>query len=450
MDLFDQQINEYLEKNAPLAYRLRPKKIEDFIGQNEIIGPGRILRRAIEQDLIQSAIFWGPPGSGKTTLAEIIANITKKHFVKLSAVSSDIAEVRRVISGAKDRNIMDNLGTVVFIDEIHRFNKNQQDALLPAVEEGLITLIGATTENPFFEVNAPLLSRSRIFQFKPLNKEEINQIYTRALTDKEKGLKKYNLKIEKKAKEHLLNSANGDARLLLNALEFLAIAVEEGKNKERNVSIEEAEEAVQKRYVAYDKSGDDHYDTISAFIKSIRGSDPDAAVFWLSKMLYAGEDPKIIARRLIISASEDIGLADSNALNIAVSAAQAVDFVGLPEARINLAQATIYLALAPKSNSSYLAIKKAFDDVEKKHAIEVPDRLKDSSYKGAKFIGHGQGYLYPHDYENHYIDQEYLPSNLKDARYYQPTAEGEEKIKVSQWLKRKNVENKKQRSEKKG
>lgn len=423
MDLFDQRRDKILEEKAPLAARMRPQSLEDFYGQEHIVGKGKILRRAIEADNVSSLILYGPPGSGKTALAQVIASTTKACFVQINAVTAGVSQIREIISEARDNLGMYGKKTILFIDEIHRFNKAQQDALLPSVESGLITLIGATTENPYFEVNAPLISRARIFKLEPLSKEDIKNILIRSLKDCEKGFGKEDIEINDEALEYLSSAARGDARMALNALE-LAVMTTAGSPKTIDEKI--LRDCVQQPVVLYDKAGDYHYDVISAFIKSIRGSDPDAALHWLARMLEAGEDPKFICRRMIILASEDIGLADSNALAVAVSASRALDYVGLPEGRLPLAHAAIYLSCAPKSNSVIKGIDGAISDVREKEIGKVPDHLRDSSYKGAKQIGHGKGYLYPHSFPGHYVKQQYLPDKLLGVNYYLPSDNGEE------------------------
>jgi len=427
MDLFASR--KRTREEEPLASRMRPRTLSEFVGQEHILGSGRLLRRAIEADRLGSLIFYGPPGTGKATLAKIIANTTSSRFVQLNAVTSGVAEIREAIAAAREARDLYGKKTILFIDEIHRFNRSQQDALLPAVESGLVTLIGATTENPFFEVNSPLLSRSRLFRLESLSPQDIAKILQRALTDKERGLGLLNVVLEPKAQEHLINMADGDARSALNALELAALTTEPDKEGRRIITQEIAAESIQRKVIQYDQSGDNHYDTISAFIKSMRGSDPDAAVYWLAKMLKAGEDPRFIARRMVIFAAEDVGLADPQGLLVANAAAEAVEFVGMPEAQIPLAQAVIYLATAPKSNSAYLAIKAANADVENFPQAKVPLHLRDASYKGAAKLGHGKGYLYPHDYPGHWVEQQYLPDPLRDRTYYKPSAQGyEEKI----------------------
>ena len=400
---------------APLAYRMCPANLDEYAGQRHILGPGKLLRRAIEADRIISIILYGPPGTGKTALARIIAEKTKSHFEWLNAATIGLDEIRKVIQQAKIRKGKGGK-TIVFLDEIHRFNKLQQDALLPDVEEGNITLISATVENPFFYVNSALLSRSQIFELKPLSEEDILGILRRALSDRERGVGNFNIVADEKALQHIARMSDGDARKALSALELAALTTPPESDGETRITVPVAEESIQKKVVVYDKKGDQHYDTISAFIKSMRGSDPDAAVYYLAKMIYAGEDPRFIARRIVICASEDVGNADPNALVVAVSALRAVEFVGMPEAKIPLAQATIYIAKAPKSNASYAAIEAALKDISTQETMEVPDHLKDSHYPGAGKLGHGEGYKYPHDYGGH-VEQDYLK---KKKKYYNP------------------------------
>ena len=409
---------EFFKENAtvsPLAYRMCPRNLNEYVGQKHILGGGKLLRRAIEADRITSLILYGPPGTGKTALARIIAERTKAHFEWLNAATIGLDELRKVIQQARARKKQGNR-TIVFLDEIHRFNKLQQDALLPDVEEGNIILIAATVENPFFYVNSTLLSRSQVFQLKPLEKEELLETMRRAVNDKERGLGNLGVTADEDALSHIAEMSDGDARKALSALEIASLTTSPDSDGRIRITIKIAEESIQKKHIVYDKKGDQHYDTISAFIKSMRGSDPDAAIYYLAKMLYVGEDPRFIARRIVICASEDVGNADPMALVVATSALRAVEFVGMPEAKIPLAQATIYVAKAPKSNACYKAIEAAMEDVEKEQTMEVPDHLKDSHYPGAKKLGHGQGYKYPHDYEG-YVEQDYLP---KKKKYYKP------------------------------
>lgn len=418
-------MKERMKKKAPLAARMRPETLDAFVGQEHIVGEGRLLYRAIQADRIfSSLIFWGPPGTGKTTLAMIIANKTESHFVTLSAVMAGKADLRQVIEGARERRKMVQKRTILFVDEVHRWNKAQQDALLPHVENGTITLIGATTENPYFEVISALVSRSRIFQLKSLSDEDIRTLLHRALADEERGYGKLDVILDQEAEDHLIRVAGGDARNALNALE---LAVESTPKKEKggiHITLEVAQDSIQRRAVLYDKDGDAHYDTISAYIKAIRGSDPDAALYWLAKMLYAGEDPRFILRRLLIAAGEDIGLADPMGLVVANAAAQAFEFVGLPEGVYPIVEATLYLATAPKSNSTG-AYFKAFDLIEKSSRINVPSHLKDPS-RDRKALGHGKGYEYPHAHPDHFLPQQYLPEELLGTYFYQPSAQGYE------------------------
>lgn len=427
MSFFDNNRQANLSQHAPLAERMRPETLDEVLGQQAIIGPGRLLRRAIMADRLSSLIFYGPPGTGKTTLARVIAKTTQMTFEQLNAVTAGVADIRRVVKEAEERLGLYGKRTILFVDEIHRFNKSQQDALLPYVENGTLVLIGATTENPFFEVNPPLVSRSRIFRLEALTDDDLKSVLERALRDEQRGLGRYKATIAPEAMEHLVRVANGDARSALNALELAVLSTEAGENGERFVSLEIAAESIQKRALLYDKNGDQHYDTISAFIKSLRGSDPDATLYWLARMIAAGEDPVFISRRLVIAASEDVGNADPQALVIAMAAAQAVQFIGLPEGRIPLAQAATYIACAPKGNAAYIGIDKALADVEKERNTAVPKHLRDAHYKGAERLGHGKDYKYPHAYPGHHVKQQYLPDNLVGKRYYEPGSEGFER-----------------------
>ncbi|MCX5717465.1 MAG: replication-associated recombination protein A [Nitrospirae bacterium] len=408
--------NKHENITDPLAYRMSPRTLDEYAGQEHILGKGKLLRRAIEADRITSLILYGPPGTGKTALAQVIANKTNARFEWLNAATVGLDELRRVIKKARDEK-KTGTRTILFLDEIHRFNKLQQDALLPDVEEGNITLIAATVENPFFYVNSALLSRSQVFELKPLLTEEILKILNRALTDKERGVGNLNISPEKGSLEHIAKMADGDARKALSALEIAALTTQPGENGKILITKEIAEESIQKKAIVYDKKGDQHYDTISAFIKSMRGSDPDAAIYYLAKMLYAGEDPRFIARRVVICAAEDVGLKDPMALVLAISALKAIEFVGMPEARIPLAEAVIYIANAPKGNAAYIAIEEAMKDIAEEETMEVPDHLKGSNYPGAKKLGHGTGYKYPHDYPEGKVEQEYLK---KKKKYYKP------------------------------
>lgn len=427
MDLFSFANSHSEHPQGPLAQRMRPQTLDEIVGQEHIIGAGKLLRRAIEADRLSPMIFFGPPGTGKTTLARVIANTTDSQFEQLNAVTSGVADIRRITSEAKEKLNLYQLKTVLFIDEIHRFNKSQQDALLPFVEDGTIVLIGATTESPMFEINSALLSRSRIFRLEPLTDKHIEIIITRALLDQQRGLGEMNIHIKPDALKHLVHVANGDARNALNALELAAMTTAPNDQGHIEITLEVAAESIQQRVLQYDKNGDQHYDVVSAFIKSIRGSDPDAALYWLARMIYAGEDPRFIARRLYVHAAEDVGMADPRALQIAQAAAYAVDFVGMPEARIPLAEATVYLATAPKSNAIISGIDQALATVEKESSGQVPLHLRDSHYKGAKELGHGAGYKYPHSYEGGYVEQQYLPDHLQGRSFYLPTEHGYER-----------------------
>ena len=426
MDLFDYMREQNKEKESPLASRLRPTKLEEVVGQQHIIGKDKLLYRAIKADKLQSVIFYGPPGTGKTTLAKVIAQTTSAEFMQINATSAGKKDMEAVIEKAKQLQGMYGKRTILFIDEIHRFNTGQQDYLLPVVEDGTVTLIGATTENPYFEVNGALISRSIIFELKPLEKEDIKTLLHRALEDMEKGMGAYRAVADEEALEFLADVSNGDARSALNAIELGILTTERSADGLIHITLDVASECIQKRVIKYDKNGDSHYDNISAFIKSMRGSDPDAAVYYLAKMLYAGEDVTFIARRIMICASEDVGNADPNALTVAVSAAQAVERLGMPEARIVLAQAVTYVASAPKSNAAYLAVDKALSVVRESRTAPVPTYLCDAHYKGAGKLGRGIGYKYAHDYPNHYVEQQYLPDAYKDMTFYEPTENGYE------------------------
>ena len=424
MNLFDHAREQQIEKEAPLAARMRPRTLDEFIGQDHIVGPGRLLRRAIQADQLSSIIFYGPPGTGKTTLARIIANTTHAHFIALNAVLSGVKDIRESIDTAKEQRGLFGRKTILFIDEVHRFNKAQQDALLPHVENGTVILVGATTENPYFEVNKALVSRSRIFQLHSLNEDDLRAIVWQTLADEERGYGRLKVQLTDEALEHLVNVANGDARGVLNALELAVETTPPDEYGLITVGVDVAEESIQRRAVLYDKDGDAHFDTISAFIKSLRGSDPDAALYWLAKMVYAGEDPRFIFRRMIIFAGEDVGLADPNALPVVVAAAQAFDYVGLPEGRFHLAEACLYLATAPKSNST-LAFFDAFGAIEHEREAEVPNHLRDGN-RDAEDFGHGKGYLYPHAYRDHWTAQQYLPDSLQGRVFYNPSDQGYE------------------------
>ena len=432
MDLFDYVREKNMDKEAPLASRLRPSTLEEVVGQQHIIGKDKLLYRAIKADKLSSIIFYGPPGTGKTTLAKVIANTTSAEFTQINATVARKKDMEEVVARAKETLGMYQKKTILFVDEIHRFNKSQQDYLLPFVEDGTLILIGATTENPYFEVNSALISRSSIFELHPLDKEDIKTVIRRAVYDVEKGMGSYDAVIEEDALEFLADISGGDARNALNAVELGILTTERSEDGKIHITLSVASECIQKRVVRYDKTGDNHYDTISAFIKSMRGSDPDAAVYYLAKMLYAGEDIKFIARRIMICASEDVGNADPMALTVAVSAAQAVERIGMPEAQIILSQAVLYVATAPKSNSATNAIFGAMENV-KSQKTSVPAHLQDAHYKGAKNLGHGIGYKYAHDYPRHYVKQQYLPEEIKDARFYEPGDNGKEK-EIKEWM----------------
>ena len=435
MDLFEYMRENFSEDDSPLAKRMRPTSLDDVVGQEHIIGKDKLLYRAIKADKISSLIFYGPPGTGKTTLAMVIANTTKAEFRQLNATTAGKKDMEKVVEEAKNTKAMYGRRTILFIDEIHRFNKSQQDYLLPFVEDGTVVLIGATTENPYFEVNSALISRSIIFELKALEKEDILSLIHTAVYDKERGMGAYDAVIDAAAAEFLADIANGDARNALNAVELGIMSTNRADDGKIHITLEVAEECIQKRVIRYDKTGDNHYDTISAFIKSMRGSDPDAALYYLARMLYAGEDIKFIARRIMICASEDVGNADPQALVVAVSACEAVERIGMPEAQIILAQAVTYIATAPKSNASYLGIDKAMAQVAGEKTAVIPPHLQDAHYKSAAKLGHGTGYLYAHDYPMHYVKQQYLPDTLVGRRFYEPTDNGYEKH-ISEHMKR--------------
>jgi putative ATPase len=408
--------------SVPLAARMRPRNLAEYGGQGHILGPGKLLRRAVEADRFSSLIFYGPPGVGKTTLAQIIGHETKSRFVQLSGVESSVADIRSAAEAAQGYQRLNDQTTILFVDEIHRFNKAQQDVLLPHIERGVLRFIGATTHNPYFYINSPLVSRSQIFTLEPLTIDELEQLIDRALDDEERGLGKLKATITAEAKRHLATVSDGDARKCLTALELAALTTP-GEDCGIVIDLKVAEESVQQKAIVYDGDGDAHYDTISAFIKSMRASDPDAALYWLAKMLVAGEDIRFIARRIVIAASEDVGMADSNALRVAIAAQQAVEFVGMPEARIPLAHATVYIATAPKSNRAYLAINKAMEDVQKGRTLPVPKHLRDGNYKGAKTFGNGEGYQYPHDHDDGFVPQRCMP-DTEGRVYYEPSTHG--------------------------
>ncbi|AIF51467.1 replication-associated recombination protein A [Pelosinus sp. UFO1] len=424
MDLFAYSNQEENNQTAPLAVRMRPRNLDEFIGQNEIIGKDKFLRKMIDGDNLPSIILFGPPGTGKTTLAQIIANTTGSYFEKLNAVSAGIADIRKIVEAAKERLGFYRQRTIVFIDEIHRFNKGQQDVLLPYVEDGRIILIGATTENPYFEVNAALLSRMRVVRLKSLGVSDLVEIMQQAMNDSERGLGSFKIEYTNEALAIIAELSGGDARIALNIIEQSVTMMRSSNVTELTIKI--LKEVVGERVQRYDKSGDHHYDTVSAFIKSMRGSDPDAALHYLARMIVAGEDVKFIARRIVICAAEDVGNADPQALVIAMSAAQAVQFIGMPEAQIILSEAVIYISTAPKSNASYMAVAQAINDVKQKDCGQIPLHLRDAHYPGAKKMGHGLDYLYPHNYDGNYIEQQYLPDNLKGTVYYRPTENGQE------------------------
>lgn len=427
MDLFTMAMEDNLKKNAPLADRMRPTKINEFVGQDHLLGEGKFLYRSIKADRINSMIFYGPPGTGKTTLAMIIASNTNKRFEKLSAVTSGVKDIREVVHKAEENLKLNNKRTVLFIDEIHRFNKSQQDALLPFVEKGIIILVGATTENPYFEVNKALLSRCMVLVLDSLRRTDLKRLIDHALNDKEKGLGQYNVSLTEEAIDYLITIGQGDGRIVLNSLEIGVLSTPADAEGIIKIDLETIRECIQIKAAKYDKGGDEHYDTISAFIKSMRGSDPDASLYWLAKMINAGEDPKFIARRIIIAASEEVGNADPNALKIAVAAFDAINVIGMPEGRIALAQAAVYVASAPKSNSAYIGIDKALEDIRNEEVGKVPIHLRDTHYQGSDKLGHGKGYKYPHDFDNNYVKQEYLPKEYANKKYYVPSENGYER-----------------------
>ena len=427
MDMFEQKFEEQLEKGAPLAARMRPHSFDDFVGQEHLVDRGRVLRKAIDTGQLPSILLWGPPGSGKTTLAHIIANNTDSHFSPISAVSAGVGDLRRIIEEAKERRKLYQQRTIMFIDEIHRFNKAQQDAVLPFVEDGTVTLIGATTENPSFEVISPLLSRCQVLTLNPLTEEEIRIIIIRALKDSLKGLGRLNVVLDRDAMAHLITMSNNDARVALNALELAALTTPPDDDGKRRITLPTIEDAIQQRALRYDKAGDQHYDIISALHKSMRGSDPDAALYWLARMLEAGEDPMYIARRLVRFASEDVGMADPQALVIAMAAQQAVHFVGMPEGNLALAEAAVYLATAPKSNSLYRAYSQIQEEIKRGSNDPVPLHLRNPVTPLMKDMDYGKGYKYAHDYPGHFTQQQHLPDSLKGKRYYNPSDQGYEK-----------------------
>ncbi|MEQ9104517.1 MAG: AAA family ATPase [Rhodothermales bacterium] len=440
-DLFDASARRLRGSRAPLADRMRPRTLDEFSGQEHILGEGRLLRRAIQADRVTSLLLFGPPGTGKTTLARIIAGTTRSHFVTLNAVLAGVKDIRVAIHGAEERLRLHGQKTILFIDEVHRFNKSQQDALLPHVENGTVTFIGATTENPYFEVIKALVSRSRVFELQSLTEEDLADAARRALTDPERGYGRMKVTLDDDALAHLVSTANGDARSLLNALELAVETTAEDENGERRITRDVAAESIQKRAVLYDKEGDAHYDTISAFIKSMRGSDPDGALYWMGRMVYAGEDPRFILRRMLIFAAEDIGLADPRALQVAVSAAQAFEYVGMPEGRFHLAQCCLYLATAPKSNTT-AAFFDVLSHIENERTDDIPNHLKDGT-RDKKGLGHGEGYLYPHAYRNHYVPQQYLPDGMQGSEFYTPSDMGYERTiaeRLAYWRSRKEGE----------
>ena len=433
--LFEHDRRRRAGEEAPLAERMRPSTFDGFVGQEHVVGPERVLRKALEADRLPSFILWGPPGTGKTTLARLVAKAANANFAPVSAVTSGVADLRRIVGEARDNQAMHQQKTILFVDEIHRFNKAQQDVILPHVEDGTVIFIGATTENPSFEVISPLLSRCRIFTLESLSPQQVEDIVNRALVSEDTGLGKLTAELDPEAMEQLVNVANGDARVALNALETAAFATDPDGQGRRLIDLDTVSDALQRRSPLYDKAGEGHYDTISAFIKSVRGSSPDGALYWLARMIEAGEDPMFLARRLVILAAEDIGLAQPEALAVAVAAQQAVHFLGMPEGRIPLAEATVYLATAPKSNSAYKALDMALDDVRKMSNEPVPLHLRNAVTGLMRERGYGKDYRYSHDYEGHFVEQEFLPPGLKDRRYYEPSQEGAEK-EISERLKR--------------
>lgn len=443
MDLFEQKYQELLKKEAPLAARMRPSTLEEFVGQEHIIGPGKVLRRAIESGQLPSIIFWGPPGSGKTTLAFIIANSTRSFFSPVSAVSSGVNDLRKIIEEAKERRKLYQQKTILFIDEIHRFNKGQQDAILPYVEDGTVTLIGATTENPSFEVNSPLLSRSRVFVLKPLSNAEIRTIVLRALKDRERGLGNLDIEISDKVLEHLSIMSGNDARIALNALEMAVLTAPPDEKGKRKITLEMIEDAFQHRALQYDRAGEQHYDIISALHKCMRDSDPDATLYWLGRMIESGEDPLYIARRIVRFATEDIGLADPQALVVAMAAQQAVHFIGMPEGNLALAEAAVYMATAPKSNSLYIAYSKVQEVIRHGTNEPVPLHLRNAVTNLMKDLGYGKGYKYAHNFPGHYVEQEHFPPSLKGSRFYFPGESGYERqiaARLKEWRQRTSKE----------
>jgi len=449
LELFENEPQDLSpDPNAPLAARMRPRTPEEFVGQDHFFGKGKLLRRMLEADRLASVIFYGPPGTGKTALAHVIAHTTRARFVAVNAAASNVAELRRVLEDAKLRRQRSGQRTVLFVDELHRFNKAQQDVLLPDVEAGAVLMIGATTHNPFFTVTSALVSRSQIFEFRPLRNDQIKTIVRRALADPERGLGRYKVELTEEALDHLAELSDGDARRALNALEVGVLTTEPGPDGVIHYDLAVAEDSIQRKAVVYDRDEDGHYDVASAFIKSMRGSDPDAALYWMAKMLEAGEDPRFIARRIVICAAEDVGNANPHALILANAALQIAEFVGMPEARIPLAQAVTFIATSPKSNAAYLAIDRAMQDVREGRVLEVPEHLRDASYRGAEKLGHGAGYKYAHDFEGHFVEQDYIPV---ERTYYEPTDQGYEKTireRLTQWRRRKQQWKKQQRDAK--